>query len=126
MIETRRGKGEDFSKTARWSWRHKIRPSEEGYRKSLTRKYGIKKSDIVHAGGFPDFMLITKKRELHFYEVKSRKDKLNPDQRNAIKILLMSKKAKVFLVKYSGKGKQIKYEKPVTLTLKNLRKYGPN
>ena len=123
-IETLRKRGYNFSKKSENSWRNKIRPSELKYKNILMKKYGISETDIIHgASGFPDWMLLTKRGRLHFYEIKSMNDKLNDLQIGTIHILIKSKKCLVYLVTYIGAGKSIKYKKPKKLTLKNLKNY---
>ena len=123
-IETLRKRGYNFSKKSENSWRNKIRPSELKYKNILMKKYGVSEADIIHgAGGFPDWMLITKGGKLHYYEIKSMNDKLNGLQKRTTQILIRSRKCFVYLVKYIIIDKHIKYKKPKRLTLKNLKNY---
>lgn len=108
---------------AKKAWEEKIRPSEQKYKERLMKKYGIGESDIVHgSGGFPDWMLVTPKSELLFFEVKPKtgKKNLNDKQIKAVRILLKSHKCKVFIVKYHKVREDVEFDPPEELTAEKL------
>ena len=122
----RHTKRQDSGKKA---WTDSIRPSEKNYIDVLSKKFGVSKKRIFHHEGVPDIFVITEEGKLKFYEIKPSKGGvkrtlLNPTQTKTIRELLKNDLVEeVNIVRYSGKGKDIVYDKPIKLTLSTLKKH---